>query len=98
MKPFDVKLAYRGRSFMTVPLEVGHDEIGDTELALAPDIQGLFETLGLLIPEPVPVLATHHQVAQKLHACTAVGSERAHDLRACSKSWLRRGVGLTRHG
>ena len=83
MKPFDVKLAYRGRSFMTVPLEVGHDEIGDTadtELALAPDIQSLFETLGLLIPEPVPVLATHHQVVQKLHACTVVGSERAHDL------------------
>ena len=28
----------------------------------------------------MPVLAIDHQIAQKLHACTAPGSERAHDL------------------
>lgn len=74
MKPFDVKLSYRGRSFMTVPLEVGHDEVGDTAdavLRLAPDLPLLFEALGLESPSPVPVLAVHHQVVQKLHACTA---------------------------
>lgn len=83
MKPFDIKLSYRGKSFMTVPLEVGHDEIGDTRdtvLALAPDLPLLFEALGLQTPSPVPVLAVHHQVVQKLHACTAPLNDRAHDL------------------
>ena len=68
---------------MTVPLEVGHDEIGDTAdavLRLAPDLLALFETLGLAPPGPVRVLAVHHQIAQKLHACTVAGSDRAHDL------------------
>ncbi len=83
MKPFDIKLEFRGRSFMTVPLEVGHDEIGDTAdtvTHLSPDLVVLFETLGLDTPQPVQVLALHHQIAQKLHACTAPGSDRAHDL------------------
>lgn len=36
-------------------------------------------------PQPIPVLAVEHQVAQKLHACTSVNvktgiNERAHDL------------------
>lgn len=31
MHPFDVKLAYRGSAWCTVPLEVGHNEIGDAE-------------------------------------------------------------------
>jgi len=30
MQPFEVKLAHKGKSWITVPLEVGHDEIGDT--------------------------------------------------------------------
>lgn len=45
------------------------------------------EPLGVLElpkPEPVPVLAAEHQIAQKLHACTSQnkkgGNERAHDL------------------
>lgn len=36
--------------------------------------------LGLPRPQPVPILAAHHQIAQKIHACTEPGSERAHDL------------------
>ncbi len=31
MQPFEVKLSYNGKSWMTVPLEVGHNEIGDAE-------------------------------------------------------------------
>lgn len=83
MQPYDVKLTYRGTSWCTVPLEIGHDEIGDTaetDLRIADDLVDLFRRLGLPDPAPVPVLAVHHQVAQKLHACTAPGSERAHDL------------------
>lgn len=29
MRPFDVKLSYNGKPWCTVPLEVGHNEIGD---------------------------------------------------------------------
>lgn len=83
MLPFDIKVSYQGRSWLTVRLEVGHDEIGDTddpELHLAEDLATVFAVLGLPEPAPVAVLAVDHQIAQKLHACSAPGSERAHDL------------------
>lgn len=31
MKPYDVKLDYNGKPWMTVPLEIGHNEIGDAD-------------------------------------------------------------------
>ena len=31
MRPFDVKLSYSGKPWCTVPLEVGHNEIGDAD-------------------------------------------------------------------
>lgn len=83
MRPYDVKLHFKGRSWLTVRLEVGHDEIGDTdhpEMRIPADLIDLFAQLGLPEPGPVPVLAIDHQIAQKLHACSAPGSERAHDL------------------
>jgi len=88
MQPFEIRLAYRSRHWLTVPFELGRDEIGSTsrvELRLADDIVEMFETLGLDRPAPIPLLAIDHQVAQKLHACTSVnpktgGNERAHDL------------------
>ena len=36
--------------------------------------------LGLPSPAPVRVLPLHHQISQKLHACSEPGSKRAHDL------------------
>ncbi len=84
MHPFEVKLTYlAGGTWATVPFELGHDELGDTVDAvhrLAREIRELFSELGLQEPQPIPVLSVPHQVAQKLHACTAPGSERAHDL------------------
>jgi hypothetical protein len=87
MHPFDVKLAYAGQSYITVNLELGHDEVGSTDqprLALDAGIAEVIERLGFPTPEPVPVLAVEHQVAQKLHACTTPdrygGNERAHDV------------------
>lgn len=88
MQPFEIRLAYKGRHWLTVSFELGRDEIGSTrqhELRVADDIVELFAVLGLDKPDPVPVLALDHQIAQKLHACTAVnsrtgGNERAHDL------------------
>jgi hypothetical protein len=88
MQPFDIRLAYEGSHWLTVRFELGRDEIGSTEQSehrLAHDLIELFETVGLPRPNPLPVLAVEHQVAQKLHACTSVNpktnrNERAHDL------------------
>jgi Nucleotidyl transferase AbiEii toxin, Type IV TA system len=83
MQPFEVKLDYRGRSWCTVKFELGHNEIGDAdepEYQLAADLAELFTEVGLDAPKPVPVIRADHQVAQKLHAVSAGGSERARDL------------------
>jgi len=83
MQPFDVKLDYRGRPWCTVKFELGHNEIGDAdepEFQLADDMAGLFTEVGLESPKPVPVMRADHQVAQKLHAVSGEGSERARDL------------------
>lgn len=83
MQPFDVKLSYKGKPWCTVRLEVGHNEIGDADMAdlcLADDIADLFEELGFPRPRPMPLMRMHHQIAQKLHALTEPGSRRAHDL------------------
>ena len=83
MQPFEVKLSFRGKSWLTVPLEIGHDEIGDTAVSdfyISPEIVIIFEKLGFPAPQPVALLQIHHQIAQKLHALSADGSERAHDL------------------
>jgi len=88
MQPFSIRLAFRGRHWLTVAFELGHDEIGSTQshdLRIADDLITLFESLGLETPAPIPVLALEHQIAQKLHACTYVNpktgqNDRAHDL------------------
>lgn len=88
MQPFEIRLAYQSRHWLTVPFELGRDEIGSTrreELRIAGDIVDLFTALGLEPPAPIPLLPIDHQIAQKLHACTAInpktgGNDRAHDL------------------
>jgi hypothetical protein len=83
MQPFEIKLSYNGKSWVTVPLEIGHDEIGDTttyDSYISHEVISLFEKLGFPAPKPVALLKIHHQIAQKLHALSIIGSERAHDL------------------
>jgi hypothetical protein len=83
MQPFDVKLDYQGRPWCTVKFELGHNEIGDAdepEYQLADDLAQLFIEVGLEVPKPVRVMRADHQVAQKLHAVSEPGSERARDL------------------
>lgn len=83
MRPYEVKLAFHGRSWHTVKVELGHNEIGDADdpvYLLADDIARLFAEVGLPRPDPIAVMSTDHQIAQKLHACTGPGNERAHDL------------------
>lgn len=83
MRPFAIKLSYNTKSWTTVFLEIGHDEIGDTanpEYVIADDIVEIFESLGFEAPKPIPLMPLHHQIARKLHALTGENSERAHDL------------------
>lgn len=88
MQPFDVRLFYRGAHWVTVKLELGHDEIGSTaspERRIARDICDLFSEIGLPEPSPIPLLPVEHQIAQKIHACTLPprdgwSNDRAHDL------------------
>ncbi len=83
MQPYKVKLRYKQSEWLSVSLEVGHDELGDTldvEMRMAPEIADLFIAVGLPAPMPVALLAPKHQIAQKLHAASSEGSERAHDL------------------
>jgi hypothetical protein len=87
MVAYDVKLRYGrvglSKSFITVPLEIGADELDDTQdppRVLDREVALLFGRLGLPEPQPLPVIADAHQIAQKLHAVSAPGSERAHDL------------------
>ena len=83
MRPFEVRLAYNGKSWCTVALEVGRDEIGDAdepEYILSPDIAAMFERIGLPAPAPIPLMPIPFQIAQKLHGATGPGSRRANDL------------------
>ena len=83
MQPFAVKLSYNGKPWVTVDLEVGHNEIGDAEnsdFVLPRDVNAILENLGFPSLDPVPVMPLRHQIAQKLHAASAPGSMRAHDL------------------
>lgn len=85
MQPVRVKLSYKNKNFKTVDLEVGYDELNATgtepaEHELTSEVVELFAALGLPAPDPVAVLPVHHQISQKLHACSAPGSQRAHDV------------------
>ena len=83
MQPYEIKLSYNGRSWLTIPLEVGHNEIGDAddpEYRISADIVDLFERIGLPEPSPIPCMAIPHQISQKIHGASGHNSARAHDL------------------
>ena len=83
MKPYAVRLMYKGQSWCTVDLEVGFNEIGDaddSEYALSDEVAELFTRLGFPVPDSIPLMKCEFQVAQKLHGLTERNSRRAHDL------------------
>lgn len=83
MQPFEVKLSYNQKSWLTIPLEIGHNEIGDadeSEYGMSEDIIELFTSLGFPAPDPVALMPIHHQIAQKLHGVSEPGNNRPHDL------------------
>ena len=83
MRPYDVKLDYHGKPWLTVKLEVGHNEIGDADYpdySMSEEIAELFAALGFPSPSPVPLMQLKYQIAQKLHGASEPASNRAHDL------------------
>ncbi|MBC2932936.1 nucleotidyl transferase AbiEii/AbiGii toxin family protein [Nocardioides sp. zg-1228] len=85
MQPVRVRLEYHGKGFMSVDLEIGYDELEATtdeppETEMSEEVLEIFAALGMPRPDPVRVLPLHHQISQKIHACTERGSSRAHDL------------------
>lgn len=65
----DVKLAFNGRSWATVKLEISPPEgRSGEELQILDAIS--IEHFGLTGPEKVRCLSIRYQIAQKLHACT----------------------------
>ena len=84
MQPCDVKLSYMGRSWCSVRLEIGHNEIGDADEAdmtpVPADLAKVFTSLCFPVPTALPLMQLHFQIAQKLHGATGERSRRAHDL------------------
>lgn len=85
MLPTTVQLYYRGRPLTRTVVEIGYDELEATtddtaELVSSEEARHVFASLGLPTPAPIRVLAIHHQMGQKIHACSEPGSDRAHDL------------------
>jgi hypothetical protein len=87
----DIVTQYRGATGIgTVRLEVVPEEIDPPvtpEVVESRDATELFAALGLRPPAPVRLLPLAHQIAQKIHACTAPDdattgrvNERVHDL------------------
>jgi hypothetical protein len=81
---FVAKLSYHGQPFASVPIEVSMVEAGNTERfdAVVSDALAL---VGVPASVTVPCMTVPWQIAQKLHACTAVlpapkTNDRAHDL------------------
>lgn len=81
---FVAKLQYRGKPFASVPIEVSTVEAGNADQfdTLSSDSLGL---VGVAAAIAVPCMTIPWQIAQKLHAVTAVPeqpkvNDRAHDL------------------
>jgi hypothetical protein len=81
---FVAKLSYRGRPFASVPVEVSTVEAGNADQfdILTSPALGL---VGMAVDVSVPCMTLPWQIAQKLHAVTAVleapkVNDRAHDL------------------
>ncbi len=75
----DVRLAYRGRSWATVRLEIAAAEgVAGREIDRVAGKP--LDSLGLDVPAEVPCVSVRYQIAQKLHACTEVpGPDRTND-------------------
>lgn len=67
----DVKVAFNGRSWATVRLEISPPEGRSGDESQVLDAISI-EDFGLIGPEKVRCMSIRYQIAQKLHACTEV--------------------------
>lgn len=74
----DIKLAYRGKSVITVQMEVAAVEGGMGDEVDHVPAKSL-DHVGLIGPETVPCVAVRWQIAQKIHACTETFEQREND-------------------
>lgn len=78
-----IKLKYLGKSFVTLDFELGFADAASVHLE---EIVNAIDVSKVQLPSgaEVTVLGVHHQIAQKIHACTERPSEgsnaRVHDL------------------
>ena len=80
MRRFRISIAYATKHLASIDFELGPDELDPSYAAVlrvSQDYLDVFAALGLPEPQPMPVMLTELQVAQKLHACTVVGAVRA---------------------
>jgi len=83
MLPCRITLKFLGTGWSAVDLEVGHDELNltaNSTLTDAQDSDYLSGALGFGLLGPVRLIAVENQLPQKIHALTAPGSDRIHDL------------------
>lgn len=83
-----MRLLYRGGNFTSLDIEVSPEEIdalADEDAVTSDEASDWCRALGLPVPHAIPTLPLPHQIAQKLHACTAPDTndwtnDRVHDL------------------
>lgn len=83
-----VRLSYRGGNFTSLVVEVSPEEVdalADEDAVTSDEAADWCQALGLPTPAAIPMLQLTHQIAQKLHACTAPDTDdwindRVHDL------------------
>lgn len=83
MQPLNVKLSYLNKPWCSVLLKVGHNEIGDADIAdyVEPkEANAYLEKLGFEILPAIPLMPLEYQIAQKLHGLSEAGSNRLNDL------------------
>lgn len=89
---FEVKLEYRGKPFVTVPVELSPAE-GGTGDEHDQFVVNEYDSIGLTPRGPVHCLSLRYQIAQKIHACTdpldgLKDNDRARDLVDLQLLWL----------
>lgn len=82
---FKVKLRYKNKDFVTVPLELSVAEGGSLDNIEAQPPSLDISRVQLQGPDSIPLLPLRYQIAQKLHACTEdlgpeQSNQRARDL------------------
>ena len=79
MRPFDIKIDYRGKPWCTVSLK---SDTMSWAMPTSPNacfhqisLARMFRELGFPDPDPLPLMPLHHQIAQKIARCKRTGKQ-----------------------